>query len=235
MREEGFKDWLVTVHGLNERTARNRLSNSRRVEAHEGDLDRHWEEDELVDLIDRLTYSRQDQRDARRPRHRIQIDGDIYNGTATLKQAVVRYREFRSSERGTNSLPNALANQRSQGRLAGRPRAGWPVWSQPSDEDLLKLAQAMAPFVRFLNPGIVYAVVEDNRRMAADWSVRLEAFGIDPTIYLWEGSPCAFPGVRRYAGSTETALFRQRTTSDKVPPFFRGDRTSLTTEFEDEN
>ena len=218
MREERFKDWLVTVHGLNERTAGNRLSNCRRVEAHEGNLDRQWEEDELVDLIDRLTYSRQDQRDGRRPRHRIGIDGDIYNGTATLKQAVVRYREFRSSERGPHSLPKALAKQRPQGRLTGRPRAGWPVWPQPNDEDLLKLARAMAPFVRFLNPSIVYAVVEDNRRMGVDWSARLAAFGIDPTIYLWEGSPCAFPGVRRYAGSTEIAVFRQRATSDEVPP-----------------
>ena len=218
MREERFKDWLVTVHGLGERTADNRLSNCRRVEAHEGNLDRQWEEDELVDLIDRLTYSRQDQRDGRRPRHRIGIDGDIYNGTATLKQAVVRYREFRSSERGTNSLPKALAKQRPQGRLTGRPRAGWPVWPQPNDEDLLKLAKAMAPFVRFLDPGIVYAVVEDNRRMGANWSDRLAAFGIDPTIYLWEGSSCAFPGVRRYAGSTEIAVFRQRATSDEVPP-----------------
>ena len=76
----------------------------------------------------------------------------------------------------------------------------------------------MTPFVRFLDPGIVYAVTEDNRRVVADWSFRLEALGIDPAIYLWEGSPCAFPGVRRYAGSTEIAVFRHRATSDEVPP-----------------
>ena len=33
---------------------------------------------------------------------------------------------------------------------------------------------------------------------------------IDPDIYLWESSPCAFPGVRRYAGSQEIAQFRKR-------------------------
>ena len=76
----------------------------------------------------------------------------------------------------------------------------------------------MTPFVRFLDPGIVYAVAEDNRRMRAVWSSRLEALGIDPAIYLWEGSPCVFPGVRRYAGSTEVAVFRQRATADEVPP-----------------
>ena len=217
MREERFKDWLVTVRGVNERTAVSRLSNCRRVEAHEGDLDKQWEADELVGLVDRVTYSREDERVRRRPRHSIPIDGNVYNGTATLKQAVVLYREFRSSERGTNSSRRALPKQRPQVRGTRRPRTGWPVWPQPNDEDLLEFARAMAPFVRFLDPGIVYAVVEDNRRMGADWSARLEAFDIDPAIYLWEGSPCAFPGVRRYAGSTEIAVFRQRATANEVP------------------
>ena len=34
--------------------------------------------------------------------------------------------------------------------------------------------------------------------------------GIDPLAYLWPGSACAFPGVRRYAGSSEIAVFRKR-------------------------
>jgi len=43
--------------------------------------------------------------------------------------------------------------------------------------------------------------------LRADWRSRLEALGIDPAICLREGSPCAVPGVRRYAGSAEIALF----------------------------
>ena len=43
-----------------------------------------------------------------------------------------------------------------------------------------QIARAMTPFVRFLNPVI------------------------DPVIYLWEGSSCAFPGAKptssRHAG-----------------------------------
>ena len=54
--------------------------------------------------------------------------------------------------------------------------------------------------------------------MGTDWSARLEAIGIDPAIYLWDGSPCAFPGIRRYAGSAEIALFRQRVTASEVSP-----------------
>ena len=55
--------------------------------------------------------------------------------------------------------------------------------------------------MRFLDPSIVYAIAENNRRMEADWSSWLEALGIDPAVSLWEGSPRAFPGVRRHAGS----------------------------------
>ena len=57
-----------------------------------------------------------------------------------------------------------------------------------------------------------------TRRLGSEWSISLEALGIDPAIYLWEGSPCAFPGVRRYAGSTEIAVFRKRTESSEAPP-----------------
>jgi len=92
------------------------------------------------------------------------------------------------------------------------------VWPQPNDEQVLKLARALAPFVRFLNPEIVGAVAEDNRRLGAEWRTRLEGLDINPAIYLWEGSPCSFPGVRRYAGQIERVVFQQRANSDEVLP-----------------
>ncbi len=107
----------------------------------------------------------------------------------------------------------------SQARGPGQPGAGWPVWPTPDDENLRQLARALTPFVRFLGPGIICAVTEDNRRMRADWSSRLEELGIDPATYLWEGSPCAFPGVRRHAGTKEIAVFKQKASaSAEVPP-----------------
>ena len=93
----------------------------------------------------------------------------------------------------------------------------WAVWPTPSDESLRELARAMTPFVQFLDPRIVQEVAEDNRRMGGKWSSGLEALGIDPAIYLWDSSPCAFPGVRRYAGSTEIAVFRRRASAKEVP------------------
>ena len=202
MQEARFKVWLGVERELNARTVGSRISNCRRVEHYEGDLDAHYDADGLAGLMDRLN--------PRGPEHRIPINGNIYNGTATLKSAVSLYRDFRNAGCGTAGSTGAPAKRWPRERQTRRPGAHWPVWPQPNDEDLLKLARAMAPFVRFLDPGIVGAVAEDNRRLGAEWSSRLEALGIDPAIYLWEGSPCSFPGVRRYAGSTEIAVFRQR-------------------------
>ena len=94
-------------------------------------------------------------------------------------------------------------------------RKSWPDWPQPSEEELIKLGQVLALLVRFLKPGIVAAVAEDNRLFCQEWSRRFTECGIDPAIYLWEGSPCAFPGIRRHAGGKEIAQFRNPTPTDR--------------------
>ena len=210
MKAAPFRVWLKGERGLSAGTVGSLISNCRRVERHEGDLDAHYDSDELDGLLQHLNPGE--------PEHGIPIAGDVYNGTATLKNAVNLYCDFRKGGgRTVSSGDNPEKRQPRQGR-SPRSRAQWPAWRQPTDEDLLDLARAMAPFVRFLDPGIVDAVVEDNRRFGGEWSTSLEALGIDPAIYLWEGSPCAFPGVRRYAGSTEIAVFRKRVESSEAPP-----------------
>ncbi len=210
MQETRFENWLGAVRGLSERTIGSRLSNIRRVEAFEGDLDAFYDADGLDGLIERLHPAN--------PKHKVPINGNLYNGTATLKSAVSLYCEFRRAHGSTAEAVGIPAKRQPQGRPTLRQIADWPVWPQPADKDLLALAHAMAPLVRFLDPGIVFAVAEDNRRLGAGWASQLEGLGINPAIYLWDGSPCAFPGVRRYAGSTEIAVFRQRAASDEVSP-----------------
>ena len=207
MQEAPFKAWLE--QGRKSGTVASRLANCMRVETFEGDLDTLYDADRLDDLIDRLNYSREDARYERSPSHKVRINGDIYNGSATLKSAVGLYRDFRNAGGRTAASTGAPVKRRMLERQTRRPATDWPVWPQPNGEDVLDLARTMAPFVRFLDPGIVGAVVDDNRRRGAEWSSRLEALGIDSGIYLWEGSPCAFPGVRRYAGGKERELFRQ--------------------------
>ena len=210
MKEVPFRVWLKVERGLNAGTVGSRISNCRRVERHEGDLDVHYDFDELDGLLQRLKPGE--------PEHGIPIAGDVYNGTATLKNAVSLYFDFRKGGGRTVSSGDDLEKRQPRQGRSPRSRAQWPAWLQPTDEDLLELARAMAPFVRFLDPGIVGAVVEDNRRFGGQWCASLEALGIDPGIYLWEGSPCAFPGVRRYAGSTEIAVFRKRAKPSEAPP-----------------
>ena len=209
MREARFKVWLGVERELNAGTVGSRVSNCRRVERYEGDLDDHYDADGLAGLMDRLNPGE--------PKHKIRINGNIYNGTATLKNAVSLYRDFRNAGSGTVGSVSGSTTRQPKEPRSRRPGVHWPVWPQPNDEDLLELARAMAPFVRFLDPGIVYAVVQDNRRLGAEWRSRLAELGIDPAIYLWEGSPCAFPGVRRHAGSTEIAAFRRRAAPDEAP------------------
>ena len=219
MRTGRFEKWLEIVRGLGSGTIASRVANCRRVERFEGDLDTHFEADGLKRLIERLTYSAEDERLGRRPDHGVSISGNVRNGSATLKSAVKLYREFRRSHhpgRASGGHGTIARRQRSPAR-AERGVSRWPDWPQPSEETLFTLAQALAPLVRFLDPAIVGAVAEDNRQRRSEWSPRLEALDIDPDIYLWDGSPCAFPGVRRHAGDKEISAFRNRSAPEAPP------------------
>lgn len=99
--------------------------------------------------------------------------------------------------------------KRGHTSAATPPSGAWPEWDLPSQEALLVLLRTVAGLVRFLDPAVVSAVVEDNRRMSPDWTPRLAKLGVDPAAYLWEGSPCTFPGVRRHSGQEEISLFKR--------------------------
>lgn len=73
---------------------------------------------------------------------------------------------------------------------------------------MLALARVFVRYVRFLTPDVVSAIVEDNTRRAKEWRALLAELGVDPDIYLWDGSPCAFPGIRRYVAH-ERAQYRK--------------------------
>ena len=95
MQEGRFERWLLGIRGLSHATVGSRLSNCRRLETYEGDLDEHFDRDHLEGLIARLEYSATDERDNVPPRHDVPIDGDLRTGSATLKSAATLYQEFR--------------------------------------------------------------------------------------------------------------------------------------------
>ena len=96
--------------------------------------------------------------------------------------------------------------RRTQCRILYWERCGFVLW------------QKRLEGARFLKPEILAAIAEDTRRHATEWSLRFRECGIDPAIYLWDGSPCVFPGVRRHAGSREIAEFRRQSPQDTPPP-----------------
>ena len=216
MLETDFRNFLRDERHLQERTISSRISNCKSVERHEGNLDHHFDNDRMQMLLNRLSYSAGDERQNRPPHHQVPIAGNVRNGSATLKGAVSLYQQFRLRVgNGPATTHSGRAARPSWTKTAG----AWPEWHQPQDNDILRLAKVLTPLVRLLHPDIVRAVTEDNRKHSEQWSSKFIALDVDPNIYLWQGSPCAFPGVRRHAGSAEIALFRGNSAApDTKPP-----------------
>ena len=139
---------------------------------------------------------------------------DLENAEALTEQVLM------ARMAGQRSKTRKWTSDRARHRHAGaRGREeSWPNWEYPRDEQILSLAKVLTPFIRFLRPDIVAAVADDNRQRSSEWRDKFNDFGIEPDVYLWDGSPCAFPGIRRYAGSNEIAWFRKRIASDEYTP-----------------
>jgi hypothetical protein len=119
---------------------------------------------------------------------------------------------------GTVSLSPSCSSLPPSRLTAKPPRtASWPEWDLPDQEDLVQLAKLTTPYIRFLHPDIVRFIVADNQLHRERWGARLTEHGVDPSLYLWEDSPCAFPGVRRYAGSAEIAHHRKKAAGTARP------------------
>lgn len=97
MNLEEFKIWLDEENGSDFRTIQSRISNCKIVENYEGDLDEHYAKDNGLSLIEKLSYSTEDQRNNLSAKHKIPINGDIRTGSATLKQAVKLYMTYKDS------------------------------------------------------------------------------------------------------------------------------------------
>jgi hypothetical protein len=173
----------------------------------------------MAGLLVRLTYSANDQRDRLPLKHRVPIDGNFRTGSATLKAAVNLYKQFYEAwlpgaPSQTSRETHPPVAERSPKTKA--PAQAWPIWQQPTESEALSLGKMVIPYVRFLNPEIVAAIVKDNELHRAEWGNQLNARGINPCAYLWDRSACAFPGVRRYAGRREIALYRGHAKNDET-------------------
>lgn len=210
--EDEFIQFLRHTRHLSEAAVSNAVSRCRRINDEEENIDKNFERDELVSLLEKFEYSADDARVNQSPRHSIKIKGDTRSGTASLRNALVLYRDFRLSKRGVGSEGVQIFSPLNSPRTAmrKRPVSHWPKWDRPTEDDLLALASTTTKYVRFLSPDIVEAIVLDNERNRPAFQEMLAIRGISPDLYLWSGSACAFPGVRRHSGTDEINQFRNR-------------------------
>jgi hypothetical protein len=218
-----FYNWLLIRYNTNNgKTADSIKSRCLRVEALEGDLDTHYKNDKCRSLIEKLSYSADDERHNRQPKHKIQITGNKKDGTATLKQAVNLYINFKMDIE--NGVPlNKPPKENYRNNTKTKKKSNWPTWELPSDEETYQLAQIVTKYIRFLNPNIIKAITEDNMKHYKEWRDLLLINKVNPDLYLWELSPCCFPGVRRYAGSKENAYLRRQIKMEEIPNALRID------------
>jgi hypothetical protein len=100
VRDDDFAVWLAeshrTRHGgrLGARPRSDARSRCRRIEKYEGSLDGHFALDRMKGVLSVLTYSRSDELGGVSVRHCVPIDGDVVNGTASLRNAANLYRLF---------------------------------------------------------------------------------------------------------------------------------------------
>ena len=158
MRRKEFRAWLCQAKALKESTASSRASNCATVEKYEGALD---------------ALFKHDQRQNRPPRHNIPINGNIHTGTATLRGAILLYQEFLAAD-SAQPLQGDVILQQTRQRIEAT--GDWPEWERPSSETVLKMVRMITPYIRFLHPDIVNAIVEDNEKNRASWCTKLIKF-----------------------------------------------------------
>lgn len=98
MNRELFRKYLKTAKGYPEGTISSRVSNCGTIEKYYGDLDVIYQENQFSELLKHLEYTTEDERNNAPARHKIAIDGDLRNGTASLKSALNLYKEFKDNE-----------------------------------------------------------------------------------------------------------------------------------------
>lgn len=97
MQETDFLKWLVE-HDQQENTARSIVSRVRRIEEAYPELDSRFEDGSIKILMNVFTYTKRDEAKKRIPLHKIEIDGNPYTGTQSLRNALTQYIEFMQSK-----------------------------------------------------------------------------------------------------------------------------------------
>jgi len=88
----------------------------------------------------------------------------------------------------------------------------WNDWQLPSDEQLKAFVHLVTPHIKWLEPAIVAGIADFNELHQIEWTDLLKEVGVPAAPYLWERSPCTFPGVRRHSKGDKPASFLEAKT-----------------------
>ena len=214
-----FEAWLDTVRGLSAPTIRSRISNCKRVEQYEGDLDSLFDNDGLASLLERLTYSAEDATYGRSPKHKVPINGERSHGdryTEGRRHPLPRIQELV----GTRAW---RPSQNASGPPAGR-RMAYRVWKLArlgtTDRRDTPQSRSGAHATRSLSQA---GDRRRRRRGHATACDRMVDF-VSANAALTQQSTCGTarraysPAYGVYAGSKEIAEFRRQSPQDAPPP-----------------
>ena len=118
MKKDEFKIWLKAKRRFDPGTISSRISNVARInEVY--DIDDYYASGTIEDLLELFEYSKQDRKNGSEPKADIVIDGDYYNGIATLRHALRLYVSFLDEEGivQQNASPVGTADSRFIGTL----------------------------------------------------------------------------------------------------------------------
>jgi hypothetical protein len=96
--------------------------------------------------------------------------------------------------------------------------ADWKDWKEPNPDHLRSFAHQVTPFIKWLHPNIVWGIAAYNDEKQREWQKLLKSVDVNPDYYIWAGSPCAFPGIRRNSSSDKITYLAAKKGGDGNPP-----------------
>ncbi len=113
MRHDELRKWWVE-QGQTDATASSRVSSAKRVEQQLGDLDELFGQEDRDSILNRFTYTADDERAERPNPSPVPIDGVLRTGLASLQQSLKLYHAFLTEQK---SMPNKTEHQALLDRL----------------------------------------------------------------------------------------------------------------------
>ncbi|MBI9050391.1 MAG: hypothetical protein JEZ00_13300 [Anaerolineaceae bacterium] len=167
MDENGFRNWLLQYKGQSKKTASSRISNCRRIEAYEGNLDQFYRIDKMASLIERLKYTQDYSAISKKLDHNIPINGNKQTGSATLKQAANLYLQFKEYEKGFDIHPfqSNECNTKKSFSKQKNIKSKYTI----IDETIYRIMKILARYARFHNPEFIERIVEEYDNSNEQW------------------------------------------------------------------